>query len=359
MASANLSRTRAPFRRGFSWIALVAALTLPAAAGASEWATSIYSQNGVEIRVDERVFTLFAALNELGHDEAPITRTSPVPKREFHKVRQVVRDSVGLEPALRAKFEAFFDANPLPIRSYLTYVLALGPAPTFKLPEPAPAGLPPLQGLETLLAEFYGKARIQTIFQRLTETQRDAMRPFTAAVDGPIAESRKILKRPETDDSPMVIVVVNLLDSDGAAHGIAAGDETYLVVGPAGDPVDGSVIARAFARAELDGIAKGKGAALRNGAELFQETKDDVQAANLDELIAESLARAVAIRAAVPSERASGALDAEFRRGYLLVRELNRGLAIYARASKPLDAFVADFLREIDVARLLAAVKGS
>lgn len=341
---------------------LAFAIPAPSTAAGTDWANAVYSAGGAEIRVDERVFTLFAALNELGHDDAPISRTAPVPKREFHPVRQLVRDAVGLDPALRTKFEDFFDKNPLPIRSYLSYTLSLGPAPAFKAPETVPAELARLKGFEAILAEFHAKAKIQAIFAKVSDTQREALRRYATVVDKPIEESRKILRRPATEDSPHLIVVVNLLDADRASYGINRGDETVLVVGPGGESIDPTVIARAFVRSEVQALAAGKGGSLKSGGELFEEARSNISlldAANLDDYVAESLARVVAIRAALPAAEAGKALDNEFRRGFVLVKELNRGLAIYSKGNKALDAFLGDFLREIDVARLMAALKGS
>jgi len=344
-------------RKLTSFAAVLALSLVPLAASAQDWATSIYSAGGVEIRADERIFTLFAALNELGHDEAPITRQFPVPKREFYPIRQQVRDAVGISPALRAKFEVFFDEHPLPMQSYVAYTLALGDAPTFKLEGAAPAGTESLKGLETLLGEFYTAARIKEIFARVTNAQREALKDFSPVVDKPINETRSVLKLEETEDSPLVVIIVNLLDGRGSAYGVTLGDETYLVVGPGsatGGAIDPAPIARAFARASLQPLAAGKGRALRNGADLLREVRAGygMTTDNLDDYIAESFARVVAIKAAVPSEASSSAMDAEMRSGYLLARELNRGLAIFAKAPKPLDAFLADFLREIDVTKL-------
>lgn len=337
--------------------AALALSVLPLAASAQDWANSIYSTGGVELRIDERIFTLFAALNELGLDDAPVTREFPIPRREFDPVRRQVRDVMSISQELRNKFETFFDKHPLPVQSYVAYTLALGAAPTFKLESAAPAGTDALKGFETILAEFYKAARIQEVFKKLTNIQREELKRFSPAVDRPIAETRGVLKLKESDDDPLVIVVVNLLDGRGSTYGVTLGDETFLVVGPGkpdGSPIAEAPIARAFARAELQRVAAGKGRSLKSGNELLREVRSGygMNVDNLDDYIAESLARVVAIKAAVPGEQASEAMDREMRNGYLLARELNRGLAIYAKAAKPLDAFLADFLREIDVAKL-------
>lgn len=346
-------------------VAVGFALAIPISSSAQDgWATSLYSAGGAELRVDERVFTLFAALNELGYDNAPVTRLDPIPKREFDPVRRAVRDAAGMEPALRAKFEAFFDKNPLPVRSYLTYALALGPAPTFKAPEALPAGTETLKGFEALLQEFHAKAKIGAMFNRAVEVHRDAMRAWSSVVDKPLAEAREALGVEESDDAPLDVVIVNLLDGRGASFGIPMGEDLFLVVGPPGKEPDASTVARAFARAEVISLAKGKGRNLRNGANLLEQIRGSgfpVEADNVDDFIAENLARVIAIQATLPASERAKALEEEYWRGFVLVKELHRGLAIYGatKHGKTLDQFIADFLREIDTAKLLSSLKGS
>ncbi|HWV37141.1 MAG TPA: hypothetical protein VN033_01570 [Vulgatibacter sp.] len=336
--------------------ALVVSLVVPAMASAQDWASTIYSEGGVELRIDERIFTLYAALNELGLDDAPVTRRDPLPKREFDPVRRQVRDAIVMNPDLRARFEAFFDQHPLPLRAYVAYTLALGDAPAFKLEGKGPAGSESLKGFEALLAEFYGSARIKEIYAKLVDGQREVLKRFRTGVDAPIAEIRKALEKKADDDAPQVVVVVNLLDGRGASHGIAMDEEIYLVVGPeaAGEgPIDPLPIARAFARAELQPMAKGKGAALKGSRELVRTLQAFYPVgSNVDDWVIENLARTVAIKAVVSGDQVGKAMDEEMNNGYVLVRELNRGLAIFAKANKPLDAFVADFLREIDASKL-------
>src|SRR5690606_27065018 len=237
------------------------------------WATSIYSAGGAELRVDERVFTLFAALNELGYDVAPVTRHDPIPKREFDPVRRAVRDAATMEPALRAKFEAFFDKNPVPVRSYLTYTLALAEAPSFKAPETAPAATEALEGSVALLAEFYAKAKIGAMFSKAVDVRRDAMRAWAKVVDKPLQEAREVLGVEETEDSPLNVVVVNLLDGRGQSQGILLGDDLHLVVGPPGNEPDPTIVARAFARAEVVAITSGSGKHHRPGQPLLDEQR--------------------------------------------------------------------------------------
>lgn len=345
-------------------VAFGLALSFSAGAHAQDgWATSIYSAGGAELRVDERVFTLFAALNELGYEVAPVTRHDPIPKREFDPVRRAVRDAANMDPALRSKFEAFFDKNPVPVRAYLTYTLAVGDAPGFKAPESVPAGTESLKGFEALLAEFYAKAKVGAMFSKAVNVHRDAMRAWAKVVDEPLTEAREALGVEETEDSPLNVVVVNLLDGRGQSQGILLGEDLHLVVGPPGDAPDPTIVARAFARAEVVALTQGNGRHLKNGDSLLEEVRSagfPVDASTVDEYVAENLARVIAIRASLPKEDQARAMEEEFWRGFVLVKELNRGLAIFhaSKGSKPLNRFIADFLREVDSGKILASFKG-
>jgi len=334
-------------------------LAVPFAAQAEDWANSLYSEGGIELRADERVFTLFAALNEMGLDDAPVSRKDPIPKREYDPVRQQVRDAVNLDPALRAKFEAFFDAHPAPLRTYTAYVLSLGDAPGFAAPEKPAKELAQLAGFEKLLAEFYAQHGIQKLFDAVQPQHREALKRYQPVVDKPIAAAREILKAPETDESPRVVLVLNLLDGRGSSYGVGTADETWLVVGPAAATPDPMAIVKAFARVEVQGAAEKGNGALKGGKQLIDEVREAgfaIGSATVADYVAETLARAVAIKATGGESRA---FEAEKRNGFVLVGEMNRGLALFAKSNKPMDTFLADFLREVDAGKAVAALRGN
>lgn len=337
-------------------------LAIPFAASAEDWANSLYTAGGTELRADERVFTLFALLNEMGHDDAPISRSNPIARREFDPIRQQVRDEVGLPADLRTRFEAFFDKHAQPLRTYTAFALAVGPAPTFTAPEKLPKELAGLKGFEALLAEFYARAQIKSVFAKVQVAQREALKSYTDAVDAPLGQAREILKAPETDDSPRVVVVVNLLDGRGSSYGVAHDDTVFLVVGPAGAKPDPMAMIKAFARIELQPAAEARGVTLKGGKDLLTEVQESgylVGAETVADYVAETMARAVAIRAAAPNGQASKAFEAERRKGFVLINEMNRGLVLYAKSPKPMPVFLADFLREVDASKAAAALKGN
>jgi hypothetical protein len=355
-----MNRPSFHFRAAAAAILVVCA---PAFAGAQDWASSLYTEGGVELRVDERVFTLFAALNALGFDDAPVGRKDPIPKREFDDIRQAVRDVVKLDSATRKEFEAFFDKHPKPIRSYTAFALAVGDAPTFTVdPARLPADAKDLVGFEALLAKFYGQYKVQTIFARLVEKQRDALKAWLPVVDKPLEKAREILKEKVTDDTPRVVLVVNLLDGRGAGHGIGLKDETYLVVGPSGaGAADVTAALKAYARVLVQSAADSKVASCLKGAkELFEEVKDrNVGAFTPADYVAENLARAVAIQAAVTADKQQNAFDGQYKSGFVLIKDMNRGATLFTPSNKPLDQFLCDFLREVDAGRAVAVLRGN
>ena len=109
------------FVRPVAFAAMVSLATPVWAAGPQgDWFASLYTGEGIELRNDERVFTLFSVLNATGFDQGPVTRREPVPKIIYHPVRQAVRARVlGGDPEVRKAAEAFFDAHPVSLQRYL------------------------------------------------------------------------------------------------------------------------------------------------------------------------------------------------------------------------------------------------
>ena len=122
----------------------------PPARAETDWFASLYTNEGVELRADERVFALYALLNGMGYDEAPVVRSLPVTARDMPPVRLKVRSQVRIDDAAAEKLNAFFNAHPKAVEAYGRYALALKGPLGFERTPAAPADL---KGFETLLAE--------------------------------------------------------------------------------------------------------------------------------------------------------------------------------------------------------------
>jgi len=131
---------------------------------------------------------------------------------------------------------------------------------------------------------------------------------------------RKLLKLKE-DEPPRVVLVVNLLDGQGKAYSVLAGEELWVVVGPSKTP-DLFSVAREVARARLEPLVGPK-------------VGDSEAAAPVVEL----LARAFAGSALGLSD---GDLETRAKDGFPTLKDWVRQVDAFGKADKGLDTFVAD-----------------
>lgn len=228
----------------------LALLPFSAARGEGDWLAGVYTDQGIEVRADERVFTLYAVLNAMGYDEAPLARAAPVAKREMHPVRARIRREFRLSPELASEMDAFFDAHPSPAEDYARYALSLGGPPAF---ERTAASERELQGFERLLARAYGEGGLATLFQQAYAEYRPALRGYHAVIDAPTRAVHRALHVTE-GGGPRIAVVVNLLDGRGKVTAASLGEEMFVVVGPSQTP-DVMAVATEMARAHLSSTA--------------------------------------------------------------------------------------------------------
>ena len=334
---------------------LLAALTLVAPnarAATGDWFTQVYSPGGVEVRADERLFTLFALLNALGYDEAPIVRKEPVAKRELSPVRVQVRQALAtLDPAVTEKVSAFFDAHPAPLSDYVAYVLQLDAAPTFT----APAGAHPkaLAGFEKQLAAVYEAGKLHEVFAQVQSGYRASTEAYLSAVDGPLGAARKLLR----DPAVRAVVAVNDLDGRGITHAVALDDGAFLVIGPSGKP-DVEAAVRAFARVVLDPVTGRKASALKGAADQAAVVRGSGGPAleGAAEYESELLARAIAIKVAAAD--ANAAEEQALKQGFAGIKEAVKLVDDLAKPDQPLDAAVGDLLGKIDLKKAAAGKGG-
>ena len=331
-------------RRFLALPVLALGVLAPGSAFASQdWFASVYSPQGVEVRADERLFTLFATLNALGYDDAPIVRQYPVARREFSPVRAHVRQALsGLDPKLKDQVSAFFDEHPLALGEYVAYTAQLGPAPTFT----APAAAQPaqLQGFEKQLAAVYQAAKIHDLFAEVQDAYRNDTKAYLALVDEPLAKARKILR----DPAGRAIVAMNDLDGRGAAQAVPMGSDALLVLGPSPKP-DVQAVVRAYARLVLDPLVAKRGGVLKGAAEQAAVVRVSGGPAldGASDYASELLARAIAIK--VASTDPAGDEEAQLKLGFAGIKEAVRAVDTLGKPDRPLEQVVPDVLAGIEL----------
>ncbi len=324
----------------FVFASLVLAAT--AARAEADWFASLYTGDGIELRADERVFTLYALFNALGYDEAPLLREHPIPRRAFHPVRIKVRERVlADEGDLKKQADAFFDGHALPIDRYLAYALSTSPPPFASGPKSRE--LADLKGLEALLAKAHAGWKLDELLASVQADYRKALRAYLPVLDGPIGKAKKILRL--SGDGPQCALVVNLLDSGGVARGLRTDSEVVVVVGPSEKP-DVEAVVRELARALIGpSVAKKAQTGWSGGQALLREAKGyGATEQTVGDYAASLFARAVALKAMDASD---AAYEAAAQKGYFGLKDIAQRLD----DGKPIDGWALDALARAETRR--------
>lgn len=203
--------------------------TLTSAAAPNEAPMVLITDHGVELQANERVFLLFAALNAAGYSEEPKHEGPPLNAPVFHPIREDVRDALRGKEAREAlgPVREVFETQPLPIRTYIEAVLALGAEGVKPGKEAAT-----LAGALAPLERFREGARVAAVFDEVAAAQRDHMKALKAKLETDFEAARAVMGD-EGFRAPVDLVVVpNPLDGHGLVREATLGGKTYLVVGP-------------------------------------------------------------------------------------------------------------------------------
>ncbi len=332
--------TSAPMFRSLT-IALVV-LAAPASAGPKgDWFASLYTGDGVELRNDERVFTLFAIFNALGFDQGPVTRRDPVPRVVYHPVRHQVRARViAGDPEVRKAAEAFFDAHPVALKRYLSYVVT-SDAPPFAAGAKAKE-LQDLKGLEQVLAKAWAGWKLEELAGSVQGEYRKTLKGYLTGLDMPLSRARLALKVPEATEA---LLVVNLLDAHDQVRAVQGeGNEVYVVVGPGEKPnVEG--VLREFARLWVEPAVGRQVSKWAGGVPVLREAQlAGATEQSLHELATSVISTAIALRAMAAPD---AAFDAAASRGYFGIKDVAR----LFDDGKPLDTVVVEAMQKIETRR--------
>jgi hypothetical protein len=282
----------------------------------SDWFASLYTGEGTELRADERVFTLYALLNAMGYDEAPVAREFPLKRHQFHPVRQQVRARLLTSaPELRDQANAFFDAHPRPIERYLQYTVNSAPPP-FSTGAKA-KDLQDLKGLETLLRNVYTGWKLDELMGDVQGEYRKGLRAWLTVIDEPMQRARKLLAVPE--GALPSTLVLNLLEADGKVMAVMGEGEVVLVVGPSAKP-DVQALLTEYARVFLQPKVTARAAGWGGGQTLLREAQLlGAPEKTVGEYATALFTQAVALRAVGAPD---AAFDALAQKGYYGVKDI-------------------------------------
>lgn len=313
------------------------------AASEGDWFASLYTGEGIELRADERVFALFAVFNALGFDQGPVLRKDPVPKVNYHPVRQQVRARViGGDPDVRKFADDFLDKHPAALRTYLTWAAQSSPPPFATAPKSKEKELADLKGFEAVLAKAWTGWKLGELMGTVQGEYRKSLKSYLSAIDAPLVKARQILKVP--DNGPQSLLVVNLLDANDMVRGVMGEGEIVLVVGPSDKPnVEG--LLREYARVLIDPVVAKKASGWGGGAQLLKEAQvAGATEQTVGDYATGLLSYAVALKALDAND---AAWEAAQNKGYFGIKDI----AKMFDEGKPLEGWVLDALAKAETRR--------
>ncbi len=186
----------------------------------------LITAHGVELRADEDVFLLFAALNAAGYTEETRRKGPPLRAPIFHDIRRRVRDVMRTyrERSAVKNITLLFERNAMPLEDYLAAALAdggLGPETEALQAKLGPA-----------LNRFGQQVRVTEVFDDLASAQRAHAQQLKDGLEVDLTALTDNLADPSFRAPTEVVVVPNPLDAHATVRRVKTDREVVLVVGP-------------------------------------------------------------------------------------------------------------------------------
>ena len=332
-------------------VALVFFFRLPAeAAGRLEPVTAEqpdYGSQFVVVAADERIFTLFAALNAAGFDrEYDGVAMSPI--------RQQVRAALsGKDLPSLTRLKPFFDR--IPDFHLVVWALQRGNPPSFERAEAGwwistmAAGF---EGLDEALEAFYQDAEISKLWKEVEPAYQAEIHQYQPLAEQSLADIQAYLR---TSEFPFrqVVIIPNPLDAHYSGTGPQVGEIAYVVAGPSETELSlkgliehevlHSVIGPMLDQ-HKDQISAQTSRRLYN---VLKETMPSSYG-SWSSVLEETLNRAINLRMLDDPGLRAQQLERLESNGFLLIKPLDHALAIYEQSSEPFDQYLPILLASLE-----------
>ncbi len=231
-----------------------AAFALPASA---QWSSaSVFTDDGVEIGIEPRVFCMFALLNEAGYDKETAFGPAPLELPAFSATREKLRAN-----ASRSSNKPLVELilkNPGTVREYIDAALELGPPPRF---DDSQAKSSIAKALAPAIREWYNEEGGSSMLRNANGDLKDTQKRLLPIINKAIKQTAAIIRLGDVSDQLLddagaegrVALAINELDAHStlAIH-VAKDGTTGVFAGPFASKADEdkAVDAVVFAYAE-------------------------------------------------------------------------------------------------------------
>jgi hypothetical protein len=317
----------------------------------AQWSSaSVFTEDGVELGVEPRIFALFALMNSAGYDKESVFGPPPLERPAFEPTREKLRQNLGRSSLKEAA--DLFAKFPGSTVDYVNAVLELGPAPKF---DDKAAKSPLAKALAGPLREWFNEEGGSSLLRNAYEGARSNQKRLLPLLAKATGDVTKTVRLGDASDQLLdgggaqgrVAIVLNDLDAHGTFFVVTAGETTGIVTGPSrGEADDNTTIdaatlayARTVVAAEADKVTAA-GTLVEGHGKLGDAAKAALPTDKLyaRELLACAVAREVRARAV-----SCGVLDGDAE-ARLALDLIAPRMAAYAKTTALLSAAMGELL---------------
>jgi tetratricopeptide (TPR) repeat protein len=299
-----------------------------------------------------------AAINAAGYDTDLDSPSTPAIRKQLREA--IAAKNLESVAALKKFYAAHLQSSPdADFSQYISFALTLKGPPDFEYRVPAseiPVDVRKLEGLNTLIANFYREANIEDLWKRSQSAYEKMIANYHSGVAQALLESNAYLRNPTSGfRGRRFQIYVDLLGATNQIQTRSYKDDYFVVVTPTPEPQI-EEIRHAYLHYLLDPLALRYFDQLSNLKPLaeFAAPAPALDNSYKDDFIlfaTESLIKAVESRLAHGAQNRQAMVDQALREGFVLTPGLAEGLAAYEKQEQSLRLYFPDLIGQIDLDR--------
>ncbi len=221
-------------------IGAIASIALSVNEVQAQWGAraGMYSEDGVQIGVDQRVFSVLTMLNQHGFNDDPYHGPEPIKSPQFSETRVRVRGLMRRKGQVQKSFGKFVQAHPQTYQWYMEQALHVGKGPAF---ETTMKDDKVVRKLGTFLHDWFheeGGSGFYDIAVKMNKNLQmdivESINTSTAALQNTlvVGDAEDALLEEELNPLGRVVVVLAPMAPHDVIYRFENEDVTYVITGP-------------------------------------------------------------------------------------------------------------------------------